>query len=530
MKKTLLLMVIGSFLVFLNTSGSHADSVQGEKWKEFLTKKVRVRGFVENITGLSIAKGDTNFSTSNRFIMNRLTFQPEFNVDFADSLKLFISWRLAKDARYNKEAGDRRRNTPPLEPLDNTFYDDTSFQPRELVLDYIPTGRLTIRSGRQFISWGETDGVRLLDVINPQDFSFASPALPNLFSLDETKIALWGFRLLYTIAPVSNTFLDFFVFPGYDKEKYRVDVSPPTAGRWRAHPETRVPFGRLFANPIGPAPVVIPSIERVFPEAGDNVKVGIRLVHSIGKFNVGLGFIWGYNPQSTDQVFNLVNTSLGPGGATIASLNLSNDRTSIFAGHFNYAASNFFGIPVKSAIRGEIAFYPSQPYNISEFPGPSGLLAGPSSKYPDGTVEKNTLRYSLGIDRTTFIPFLHPDDPWRPFRFSFQMFQRIILDHEDGIRFFSTAEKINKVSTTLTFRASTGYLGDTILPDFFAGYDPEGYWVVNPALSYVPPWHEEIKLTLTAAMYGGRNKFKSFGLFDEKDSVFLKIRYQFKLL
>jgi len=46
-------------------------------------------------------------------------------------------------------------------------------------------------------------------------------------------------------------------------------------------------------------------------------------------------------------------------------------------------------------------------------------------------------------------------------------------------------------------------------------------------LSYVPPGNEKIKISLVGALYGGRNKFKSLGLFDEKDSVFLKMRYQF---
>ena len=110
---------------------------------------------------------------------------------------------------------------------------------------------------------------------------------------------------------------------------------------------------------------------------------------------------------------------------------------------------------------------------------------------------------------------------------SFQIFQSIILDHEDGIHSFSHAQKINQVSTILTFRVSTGYLGDTILPDIFVGYDVAGYYVVNPAISYQPPWNERIKMTLTSAIYGGRNKYKSFGFWSEKDSVFLQLRYQF---
>jgi hypothetical protein len=185
-------------------------------------------------------------------------------------------------------------------------------------------------------------------------------------------------------------------------------------------------------------------------------------------------------------------------------------------------------------LRGEVVLLPHKPYNIADYPGrncqtgaTTGLRAGPSCRYPDGVVEKHTLRYALGLDRTTLIPLLHPDDPWRAFNLSVQLFQSVIFNHEDGIRPFSSMERIKPISTTLTFRAGTGYLGDTILPDIFFAYDPAGYYAVNPALSYAPPGNEKLRFTLTAAIYGGRNKFKSFGFFDEKDSVFLKMRYQF---
>ncbi len=156
-------------IIFLMTAPAETASILGEEWEKFLKERVRFGGFVENVTGLSVAAGNAHFSTSNRFIMNRFTIQPEFNVDFAESAKLFVSWKFAKEPRYNKEAKDRRNNTPPLPPLENTFYDYDSLKPWELVLDVNPTDRLSLRWGRQFISWGETDGIRLLDVINPQD-------------------------------------------------------------------------------------------------------------------------------------------------------------------------------------------------------------------------------------------------------------------------------------------------------------------------------------------------------------------------
>lgn len=504
---------------------AEAASIFGEEWEKFFIQRVSFGGFIENTSGLSVAAGDGKFTTSNRFIMNRLTFQPEFNVDLHEQARLFISWRFAKEPRYNKESKDRRRNTPPFPPLDNTFYDEDSFKPWEMIFDLKPTDRLKLRLGRQFITWGETDGFRLLDVINSQDGTFSPPGAANLFSLDETRIPSWGLRAFYTVAPATNTIFEFIALPGFDERKKRVDESAPTAGRWAPHPETRIPLGRLFVDPIPGAPVVIPVTSRDFPDAGDNWKVGGRMMHTFGGLSAGIGYIWGYNPQTADLVVKKVGDPflLAP-GRTGVRLRLMNDRTSIYAAHFNYS----FEEPWKTAVRGEFAFYPSKPYNISQYPGSTGLKAGPDPKHSNtDLVEKNTLKYSLGFERPTLIPFLHPDDPWRAFNLSLQIFQSIIFDHEDGIRSFGSAEKIPRVSTNLTFGINTGYLGDTILPNVFVSYDPLGYWSANPAVGYVPPWNEKIRLTLTAALYGGRNKFGSVGVFSEKDSVFLKMRYQF---
>ncbi|MFQ5850048.1 MAG: DUF1302 family protein [Candidatus Binatia bacterium] len=555
-KKLKMLLIIAGFASFALTMASHiwAANPLGDGFQEFWKERVHAGGFAENITGLSIAKGHSHFNTSNRFIMNRFTFQPEFNVDLLPSrARLFISWRFVAEPRYSAETKSRRDTVSPAGsggtlPVD--YYSESKGVPWEAVLDLFPSHNLHVRLGRQFISWGETDGLRLLDVINPRDNTMFAPATPNVFSLDETRIPQWGVRVLYTIRPVSNTIFEFFANPGFDPKKKRVDdISPGNDisdgsadgdvryGRWSAHPETRMPaafggIGRLFADPLGPVPVVIPSARRQYPDAGDNWKIGARITHNFGKLNVGLGYIWGLNPQGLDMVFRVKSVSClvpvpGCPAPTVVRLDLINDRTSIFAAHFNYPLGTYGGIPIKTAVRGEVAFYPSKPYNISKYPGSTGLKGGPHPKYSDGIIERNTLRYSLGFDRSTFLPFLHPDDPWRAFRMSFQIFQSIILGHKDGIRNFFNAGKIDKVQTALTFRVNTGYLGDTILPDLFLLYEPLGSWVINPAVSYVPPWNERIKVTLTAAIYEG-NKFRGLtGYFNEKDSILLKLRYQF---
>jgi hypothetical protein len=73
----------------------------------------------------------------------------------------------------------------------------------------ITKGPLFLRIGRQNLSWGETDGFRLLDQINPLDSTFGG----FLTSLDERRIPLnmlraqWSFG---TIGPVSDLTLEGF--------------------------------------------------------------------------------------------------------------------------------------------------------------------------------------------------------------------------------------------------------------------------------------------------------------------------------
>ncbi|MBI2358281.1 MAG: hypothetical protein HYV04_05155, partial [Deltaproteobacteria bacterium] len=286
----------------LRPGPASAASILGEEWDQFLRERVKFGGFTENASGLSISHGDRHFNTSNRFIMERFTIQPEFNVDMANWAKFFISWRFVKEPRYSAEAKSREKSVSyfpaaPVKPLKSTYYDEDSPKPWEAVLDLSPTDLLQIRLGRQFISWGETDGIRLLDLINPQDLTFSPPAAPNLFNLDETRIPTWGLRTHYTIRPVTNTILEFFALPGFfDEAKQRVDEivgSNDTGdrkvryGRWSAHPETRLrlagrnAFGNLFANPLNPVAcqvatpskigcLVIPSTSRELPDAGDS--------------------------------------------------------------------------------------------------------------------------------------------------------------------------------------------------------------------------------------------------------------------
>ncbi|MCK6555536.1 hypothetical protein L6Q96_13300 [Candidatus Binatia bacterium] len=70
-------------------------------------------------------------------------------------------------------------------------------------------GPVFMRFGRQIVAWGETDGFRLLDNINPLDSSFGG----FLISLDERRVPLDMLRVQYaigSIGPLTESFLEFY--------------------------------------------------------------------------------------------------------------------------------------------------------------------------------------------------------------------------------------------------------------------------------------------------------------------------------
>src|SRR5712692_1787091 len=76
----------------------------------------------------------------------------------------------------------------------------------------IVKGPLFLRIGRQNLSWGETDGFRLLDQINPLENSFGG----FLTSLDERRVPLSMIRAQWSfgsVGPISDLTLEGFVAP-----------------------------------------------------------------------------------------------------------------------------------------------------------------------------------------------------------------------------------------------------------------------------------------------------------------------------
>src|SRR6185436_13082279 len=189
--------------------------------------KFRARLYTEG----SIATEDSEPQTrtahaAGQLISHRTFFQPELEADLRPWLSLGLdefSFRLALWAFYDgiydygtsqydraRDAlgarfSEGRTSSAPVTRTDTVRspYKTFAYQPDPVLSDDMPfrvneayfnlaKGPLSVRVGRQAISWGESDTIALLDQTNPFDLT---RGIPGLFEdIDEARIPLWTLR------------------------------------------------------------------------------------------------------------------------------------------------------------------------------------------------------------------------------------------------------------------------------------------------------------------------------------------------
>ena len=204
-------------------------------------------------------------------------FMNQYNIPFLESSHLSVVWRGVYDSIYDTtpdvlQKSDIRgraygglnyydyatqvgfptptgfrtlgRNALGLDGLGKEGRDALRFdnQLREAFADItfrnIP---LTVRAGKQQVVWGETDNFRMLDRVNPLDFSwhFQQEIPPPGLGWDEIRKPMWMLKFLYDLGDVwkfSQSFLEWYWNPG--------DWSP---AKQAFLPQ---PWGLPFYNPL----------------------------------------------------------------------------------------------------------------------------------------------------------------------------------------------------------------------------------------------------------------------------------------
>ena len=165
-----------------------------------LDDKLFISGYVQNQSSYRVGGSPDQWVSSE----NRL--QVEMEAKLHPDVKLFGVFRGTYDAIYDlRHDSDqwKRDYAGSRETL------STDYKMRELFMD-ATLGSWNFRVGKQQVVWGETDGLRLMDIINPLDMrrQFVTRDWRDI-RISQTMV-----KATYGIDQQSNTFLELLWNPG----------------------------------------------------------------------------------------------------------------------------------------------------------------------------------------------------------------------------------------------------------------------------------------------------------------------------
>ena len=284
--------------------------------------------------------------------LSELILTPELNIDVSDR------WRLTAIGRGRIDISDKLEPGEPTQ--DNRAHlsrraligDETDFELREFYLDG-EIGKVFLRLGKQQVVWGEADGLKVLDVVNPQ--SFREFILPRF---DDSRIPLWIAKTEIPIGDASTLQLVWVPDQTYH------DVPEPGSTFAFTSPQ-------LIPQPTPGVPVTVLRPDRPNRFVADS-DAGVRFATFVGGWELSLNYFYHY---ADSPIFR---RAIGTEGVTISS---EYERTHLIGGSFNNAFGDF-------VIRGEAG------YSTNEF------FLTDNVADVDGVTASGELSYVVGIDWT----------------------------------------------------------------------------------------------------------------------------------
>jgi len=308
---------------------------------------------------------------------------------------------------------------------------------RELYLD-VSGNDWFARIGKQQIIWGESDGLRMADIINPLDLTWH-----YIFgSWEDIRVPLWAVDFNYKLGFGPFKTVELVWLPGAFEFGFQNGELAPEGANW-AFP--------------GYSQAIIDAYEASEPDDSlRNSEFGIRLHNRIKDVEFHLYYFYSRNDVGVLKK-NWLNRFMA-------------GHKEIFAYPFNSKFGltfNYYCGKLKTVFRGESVYTIDEPFNDRD------IISNP------GIYEEDTLAYMLGFDRPTWIRLLNPQ---RTFFISMQLFQKWMFDRPHGIG--NATEGFDSSYTHLTLFINTDYYRGLIQPGIFMLYNLDcGAWI-NPSISY----------------------------------------------
>ena len=291
---------------------------------------LRVTGYLENDTAYRVESPSTFQKSQSRLFLDleeRLT----------DSLRVRASgWVLYDPLAYLVGRG----HDFPDKPVNRWQIDDSRHleaELRELTLDWsghLGAARVDVRLGEQQVVWGQSLGLRILDIVNAQDFREFL-----LEDFNDARTPLFGLNVESWLAGWT---LQTIVFPTFEPNQL-----PATTSEFALNPNLPgfLPsFATIFAPPLVSPPFAVVNQQPEIKPPGwqlGTVSYGFRLAHTVRGVDLGLYYNDAYDPAQTwDRRIEFVPVA-GLGTVPVNFLTAEHVRVRTLGGSFSTSTGNF---------------------------------------------------------------------------------------------------------------------------------------------------------------------------------------------
>jgi hypothetical protein len=341
---------------------------------------------------------------------------------------------------------------------------------RELYLEY-DVDDVYFKLGKQQVVWGKADGLKILDVINPQSYRKFI-----LAPFEESRIPLW---LAKIEKPLSDN-IDLQVLWIPDNTSH---VLPNNSGDFAFTSRRFVPD--LSKLPTG-ANVSISALQA--SDSLSNSDFGFRLNSFVNGWDLTLNYLYHYDdfavlffePQNID-------------GQVEISINPELKRSHLLGGSFSNSLGNY-------TFRGEMG------YETDKFFMSTTTFEQTHKSVLKGNVKSDVFSYVLGVDWYGLEDSL----------ISFQLFQSHILT--SGLELFRA-----NIDTTMTLLTQTNMYNQVLKLELLMlhNLDDKDNLLRTKAIY---DWSDNLKLSLAMDVFGG-NEQGLFGQFKTKDRIEFLFEY-----
>ena len=397
---------------------------------------------------------------------------------------------------------DFTRSNTPLH-LELTAYDVL----REFYINYM-RGNLSVRVGKQQLAWGQADGIRLCDIINPLDISREALFRDSDEGYETTRIPLLLVRINYTFGgmsfgPIWEPGIEFVFNPGDIRTPRLFDYSI-----WSPH------------DPLLPPGMNVSILDDRPDRQLDHNEWGFRLKGNVCDTRLTFNFWRGYRNYWDGVVPPVRGVAINPATGTliVEKIYPKGNSYGITATREWYSFRNIFKGQINPVLRLELLYQDDFVFNTTRFPS-----------FNDQEIdEKDILTYMLGFDWPVKINLLNPE---RNIFISGQFFHRHIINYPDNYELQVGAygdwiAREDMFYSTLLTR--TSYFHDFVKPQVLAVVDwTYGTWWLKPKLrfEYGNNWRPEIGAIF---VFAGANDYRrEFGHWADRDEVYVKMTYQF---